>query len=123
MSANCLFVYCLLHLCIRMFIVFLCNIKHCNDSSPCWDLDWTIKSYLILSYLILCGKKTSACPGPSHFHQYFVYYSISIFLSHLKTENINPNKQIHYSISFVYLFHLKHTLRISSNPTFWIKKV
>ena len=40
-SANCLFVYCLLHLCIRMFIVFLCNINHCNDSAPCWDLDWT----------------------------------------------------------------------------------
>ena len=51
-SANCLFVYCLLHLCIRMFIVFLCNINHCNDSAPCWDLDWTIKSYLILSYHI-----------------------------------------------------------------------
>ena len=48
-SANCLFVYCLLHLCIRMFIVFLCNINHCNDSAPGWDLDWTIK---ILSYLI-----------------------------------------------------------------------
>jgi hypothetical protein len=47
--ANCLFVYCLLHLCIRMFIVFWCNINHCNDSAPCWDLDWTIKSYLILS--------------------------------------------------------------------------
>ena len=28
-----------------------CNINHCNDSAPCWDLDWTIKSYLILSYL------------------------------------------------------------------------
>ena len=40
--------YCLLHLCIRMFFVFLCNINHCNDSAPCWDLDWTIKSYLIL---------------------------------------------------------------------------
>jgi hypothetical protein len=34
-----------------MFIVFLCNINHCNASAPCWDLDWTIKSYLILSYL------------------------------------------------------------------------
>jgi hypothetical protein len=33
--------------CIRMFF---CNMNHCNDSSPCWDLDWTIKSYLILSY-------------------------------------------------------------------------
>jgi len=33
-----------------MFFVFLFNIKHCNDSAPCWDLDWTIKSYLILSY-------------------------------------------------------------------------
>jgi hypothetical protein len=21
---------------------------YCNDSAPCWDLDWTIKSYLIL---------------------------------------------------------------------------
>jgi hypothetical protein len=42
---------CLLHLCIRMFL--LCNMNHCNDSSPCWDLDWTIKSYLILSHLIL----------------------------------------------------------------------
>ena len=53
-SANCLFVYCLLHLCIRMCIgFFVCNINHCNDSAPCWDLDWTIKSYLILSYLIL----------------------------------------------------------------------
>jgi hypothetical protein len=52
-SANCLFVYCLLHLCIRMFIVFLCNINHCNDSAPCWDLDWTIKSYLILSMQLL----------------------------------------------------------------------
>ena len=52
-SANCLFVYCLLHLCIRMFIgFFLCNINHCNDSAPCWDLDWTIKSYLILSILV-----------------------------------------------------------------------
>ena len=52
-SANCLFVYCLLHLCIRMFIVFfLCNINHCNDSAPCWDLDWTIKSYLILYYFL-----------------------------------------------------------------------
>jgi hypothetical protein len=40
-----MFVYCLLHLCIRMFF---CNINHCNDSVPCWDLDWTIKSYLIL---------------------------------------------------------------------------
>ena len=28
-----------------------CNINHCNKSAPCWDLDWTIKSYLILSYL------------------------------------------------------------------------
>ena len=48
-SANCLFVYCLLHLCIRMFIVFfcVCNINHCNNSAPCWDLDWTIQSYLI----------------------------------------------------------------------------
>ena len=35
-----------------MFIVFLCNINHCNDSAPCWDLDGTIKSFLILSYLI-----------------------------------------------------------------------
>ena len=25
-----------------------CNINHCNDSAPCWDLDWTIQSYLIL---------------------------------------------------------------------------
>jgi hypothetical protein len=40
-SANCLFVYCLLHLCIRMFIVYLCNINHCNDPAPCCDLDWT----------------------------------------------------------------------------------
>ena len=49
-SANCLFVYCLLHLCISMFIgFFLCNVNHCNDSDPCWDLDWTIKSYLTLS--------------------------------------------------------------------------
>ena len=30
-----------------MFIVFLYNVIHCNDSAPCWDLDWTIKSYLI----------------------------------------------------------------------------
>ena len=29
-------------------LVFVCNINHCNDSAPCWDLDWTIKSYLIL---------------------------------------------------------------------------
>ena len=53
-STNCLFVYCLLHLCIRMFIVFLCNINHCNDSVPCWDLDWTIKSYLMLANAELC---------------------------------------------------------------------
>ena len=33
--------------------MFFCNINHCNDSAPCWDIDWTIQSYLILSYLIL----------------------------------------------------------------------
>ena len=52
-TANCLFVYCLLHLCIRMFIGFLCNINHCNDSAPCWDLDWSITYYLILSMQLL----------------------------------------------------------------------
>jgi len=31
---------------------FFCNINHCNDSAPCWDLDWTIK---ILSDFILYG--------------------------------------------------------------------
>ena len=50
-SANCLFVYIL-------FITFMyqnvfCNINHCNDAAPCWDLDWTIQSYLILSYLVI----------------------------------------------------------------------
>ena len=35
---------------LECLLVFLCNINHCNDSAPCWDLDWTIKSYLILSY-------------------------------------------------------------------------
>ena len=27
--------------------------NHCNDSAPCSDLDWTIKSYLILSYIYI----------------------------------------------------------------------
>ena len=31
---------------------FFCNMNHCNDSAPCWNLDWTIKSYLILSYRV-----------------------------------------------------------------------
>ena len=49
--------FCKLLICI-LFITFMyqnvfCNINHCNDSAPCWDLDWTIKSYLILSYLVL----------------------------------------------------------------------
>ena len=41
-----------------MFIVFVCNINHCNDSAPCWDLDWTIKSYLIfiISIYLMKGK-------------------------------------------------------------------
>ena len=24
---------------IDMFIMYFCNINHCNDSVPCWDLD------------------------------------------------------------------------------------
>ena len=45
--------FCKLLVCI-LFITFMyqnvfCNINHCNDSAPCWDLDWTIQSYLILS--------------------------------------------------------------------------
>jgi hypothetical protein len=31
--------------------------NHCNDSAPCWDLDWTIKSYLIL-FNIISSKNT-----------------------------------------------------------------
>ena len=38
---------------LECLLFSVCNINHCNDSAPCWDLDWTIKSYLILSYLIL----------------------------------------------------------------------
>jgi len=57
-SANCLFVYCLLHLCIRMFTVFLCNINHCNDYAPSWDLDWTKQSYIYIK-LISKIKQTS----------------------------------------------------------------
>ena len=45
-----------------MFIVFLCNINHCNDSAPCWDLDWTIKSYLILSYKNTRGFPVKSAP-------------------------------------------------------------
>jgi hypothetical protein len=46
--------FCKLLVCI-LFITYIyalecfCNINHCNDSAPCWDLDWTMKSYLILS--------------------------------------------------------------------------
>ena len=45
--------FCKLLVCI-LFITFMyqndfCNINHCNDSAPDWDLDWTIQSYLILS--------------------------------------------------------------------------
>jgi hypothetical protein len=55
-SANCLFVYCLLHLCIRMFIVFfVCNINHYNDSAPCWDLDWTKKNILSSMFAYIVG--------------------------------------------------------------------
>ena len=42
--------------------VFFCNINHCNDSAPCWDLDWIIKSYLILSYIYMCIYLFS-CPS------------------------------------------------------------
>ena len=84
-SANCLFVYCLLHLYIRMFIVFLCNINHCNDSAPCWDLDWTIKSYLILSVHwslvhagLYCNLNSLVLFGfdkcPTNFTKYFEQY-------------------------------------------------
>ena len=46
---------CIYGLFVRMSFVFLCNINHCNDSAPCWDLDWTIKSNLILfKKVIIC---------------------------------------------------------------------
>jgi len=32
-----------------MYYNVFCNINHCNDSAPCWDLDWIITSYLIFS--------------------------------------------------------------------------
>ena len=45
-------------------MVFFCNINHFNDSAPYWDLDWTIKSYLILSVICLVNKLISIIDSP-----------------------------------------------------------
>ena len=49
---------------LECLLFFVCNINHCNDSAPCWDLDWTIKSYLILSYVQCRQKSIALCNKP-----------------------------------------------------------
>ena len=46
---------------LECLLFSVCNINHCNDSAPCWDLDWTIQSYLILSYLMFNVDNTKYC--------------------------------------------------------------
>ena len=43
---------CILFITFMYYQNVFCNINHCNDTAPCWDLDWTIKSYLIAGFSV-----------------------------------------------------------------------
>ena len=47
----CLYTVYYIYVLECLLFFFVCNINHCNNSAPCWVLDWTIKCYLISSYI------------------------------------------------------------------------
>ena len=68
---------------LECLLFFLCNINHCNGSASCWDLDWTIQSYLILSLYMWVSVCTFMCtyisfPARVCLHHNYWYFTANI---------------------------------------------
>jgi hypothetical protein len=82
---------------------FFCNINHCNDSAPCWDLDWTIKYYLILTvswycivqYPVKTGKFTYNCITTMNFLTNFTITKFCLRLIIQKSSFCSQNSNIY----------------------------
>ena len=82
---------------------FFCNINHCNDSTPCWDLDWTIQYYLILTvswycivqYPVKTGKFTYNCITTMNFLTNFTITKFCLRLTIQKSSFCSRNSNVY----------------------------